>query len=492
MSNLLLEQLHALAATAPLDTVALRDCRRTLTYAELPNAVTDVARWLREAGGRVVALRLQNSVDWVLMDLACQVAGAICLPLPDFFSAAQIEHCLQAAGADLLVSDDAMATPAGEPVTTPFATPLRAWRLAPRTPARVPAGTAKITFTSGSTGAPKGVCLTSAQQWQLAQVLGDTIGEGSKRHLCLLPLATLLENVAGIYAPLLQRSEIILPDSTTRGLSGSSGLNAGALLQCIETEQPHSMILLPQLLLVLVAACERGWQPPRSLQFVAVGGAHVAAGLVDAARRHGLPVYEGYGLSECGSVVALNSPAADKPGSVGRVLSHCEVSIDDGEVVVSGATHVGYLNDPDSWYPARVVTGDLGALDAEGYLRIRGRRKNLLISSFGRNISPEWIESELCARPLFTHCVVVGDGRPHLAALVGAPAAISDAEIRRWIDTVNLHLPDYAQIKAWLRLSAQIWPPFYTANGRPRRDHIDAGLAGQINSLYAKNPLFIQ
>jgi long-subunit acyl-CoA synthetase (AMP-forming) len=489
MSNALLERLHGLAAAFPGDAVALRDGRRSLAYANLPGVVADIGDWLQTTGSHVVGLQLQNGIDWVLLDLACQAAGIVVLPLPDFFSAAQIEHCLQAAGADLLVTDGRGKPPAGEPLDAPFAAPLRAWRLTPTTRGRVPENTAKITFTSGSTGAPKGVCLSAAQQWQLAKTLVDAIGTGPKRHLCLLPLATLLENVAGIYAPLLQGAQIILPDATTRGLSGSSGLDARALLHCIDTEQPHSMILLPQLLLVLVAACERGWQPPRSLQFVAVGGAHVANGLVETARRLGLPVYEGYGLSECGSVVALNSPAADRAGSVGRVLPHCEVTVDDGEIVVRGAVHLGYLNDPQSWYPECVVTGDLGALDDAGYLRIRGRRKNLLISSFGRNISPEWIESELCARPLFTHCVVVGDGRPYLSALVGAPDAIADSEIRQWIDTVNLRLPDYAQIKAWLRMGASIWPPLYTANGRPRRDQIDSQLAGRIQSLYAKAPL---
>jgi long-chain acyl-CoA synthetase len=486
MKSSLLLQLEDMAAAVPADAVALRDGRSSLTYANLPRAVADISTWLQSTGSHVVGLHLQNGIDWVLLDLACQATGIIALPLPDFFSAAQIAHCLSTAGADLLVTDGRAAPTAGELLPTPLATPISAWRLMPTTPGRFPENTAKVTFTSGSTGAPKGVCLAAGQQWQLARTLVDVIGSGPKRHLCLLPLATLLENVAGIYAPLLQGAEIILPDAATRGLSGSSGLDAPALLRCVVAEQPQSMILLPQLLLALVAACERGWQPPRSLQFIAVGGAHVATGLVDTARRLGLPVYEGYGLSECGSVVALNSPAADRAGSVGRVLPHCQVTVDDGEVIVRGPVHLGYLNDPQSWYPEQVATGDLGALDDDGYLCIRGRRKNLLISSFGRNISPEWIESELCARPLFTHCVVVGDDRPHLSALVGARDAVTDAEIRQWIDIVNLRLPDYARIKSSLRVDASIWPALYTANGRPRRDLIDSQLAERIQWLYAR------
>src|SRR5690606_24639695 len=101
------------------------------------------------------------------------------------------------------------------------------------------------------------------------------------------------------------------------------------LLRCIEVERPHSAILVPQLLTVLVAACTKGWQPPDSLRFVAVGGARVAAELVIEARRYGLPVFEGYGLSECGSVVALNTSDTERLGSAGHVLPHCAVSVEE-------------------------------------------------------------------------------------------------------------------------------------------------------------------
>ena len=464
-----------------LDAVALRDGQRALQYRELLAAVERLAGWLLAVGTRVVALRADNSIDWVLVDLACQAAGVVCLPLPDFFSCAQMGHCVDATGADLLLTDAGSA--ASDAQAVPGMPGLCAQRLEP-VAAALPTGTAKITFTSGSTGEPKGVCLDAALQWRVARSLADVVDPAARRHLSILPLATLLENVAGVYASLLRGGEVVLPDAATRGLSGSSRLDLPALLRCIEREQPHSLIIVPQLLAALVAACERGWQPPASLRFVAVGGARVAAELVILARRCGLPVFEGYGLSECGSVVALNTPAQDRLGSVGQVLPHCDVALEDGEIVVAGACHLGYVGDTQSWYPQRVATGDLGALDA-GFLRVSGRWKNLLISSFGRNISPEWIESELCAQPLFTQCVVVGEGRPFLGALLGVPPGIDDASIQQRIDSVNRRLPDYARVRTWLRLGSDAWASLLTANGRPRREEIARSQAAVIDELYA-------
>lgn len=477
--------LHALHERWPsdADAVALRDDRCMLRYAELPGAVQTVADWLRATGCKTVALRADNSIDWILVDLACQLAGIVCLPLPDFFSVAQTAHCLRTAGADLLVTDAALATDGATDV--PGTAQMQALQLWPAAPGALPAGTQKITFTSGSTGDPKGVCLDVDLQWRVARSLADSVAADARRHLSILPLSTLLENVAGVYASLLRGGEVVLRGAAERGLSGSSALDLPALLRCIDAEQPHSLILVPQLLGALVAACERGWRPPPALRFVAVGGARVAAELLIAARRCGLPAYEGYGLSECGSVVALNVPAQERIGSVGHVLPHCDVAIEEGEIVVTGAAHLGYVGDPASWYPARIATGDLGSVDVGDFLHVRGRSKNVLISSYGRNVSPEWIESELCAQPLLTQCVVVGDGRPFLAALVGAPPAADDATIRRWVERVNQRLPDYARVRRWLRLDAETWASLSTANGRPRRADIERTLRAAIDQLYA-------
>jgi long-subunit acyl-CoA synthetase (AMP-forming) len=142
----------------------------------------------------------------------------------------------------------------------------------------------------------------------------------------------------------------------------------------------------------------------------------------------------------------------------------------DGEILVSG-----------------LATGDLGHLDAEGFLHVEGRRKNVLITSFGRNVAPEWPEAELCAGGAIAQAAVFGDARPQLCALLvprspGETDSAIDADVRR----ANARLPDYARIAFWLRAEA----PFSaadgsaTANGRVRRDVVWSRYGERIESRY--------
>lgn len=461
---------------------ALTDSNRHLSYGELRESIVAAAHWLRSLGATTIAMRSDNSCDWAIVDLACQVADVCCVPLPAFFSATQTAHCLQACAADWLLTDDQID---GECQTSEILPTLRAVPLqgGSNTPV-LPEGTAKITFTSGSTGTPKGVCLSTRHQWLVAQSLADSIAIPAPRHLCLLPLATLLENIGGLYTPLLCGGTVVLPDAVSRGLSGSSDLDISALITSLGQHQPGSLILIPQLLSALVSACENGWKAPPALQFIAVGGARVAPELINRARNLGLPAFEGYGLSECGSVVALNTPARDKPGSAGHILPHCKVTTENGELVIHAPCHLGYLQEPDSWYPTAVRSGDLASLDSDGYLSIQGRSKNLLITSFGRNVSPEWVESVLLAKPLLSHLVVLGDDKPALCALLSAPPQIDDAQIQGWIDHCNAQLPDYARVRHWLRLDGADWSPLMTANGRPRRAQITERYREIVDKFY--------
>jgi acyl-CoA synthetase (AMP-forming)/AMP-acid ligase II len=140
---------------------------------------------------------------------------------------------------------------------------LRFYRRETR-PVALPPGTSKITFTSGTTGTPKGVPLRAAQQWAVARALADaTRGLGLRRHLCLLPLPVLLENVGGVYAPQAAGMEFCVPPLGEVGMRGSSSFDAAAGLAAIERWQADSVILLPQMLAALVAARENGARPPR-------------------------------------------------------------------------------------------------------------------------------------------------------------------------------------------------------------------------------------
>lgn len=448
-----------------------------------------IVAWLQRLDTRICGLIAENSADWIRIDLACQLANKVLVPLPHFFSDDQLANCIRRAGIDLVIGDRAgIAKLGGLGLTSsladaPPATALAAgWVVKPAL-ARLPRGTAKITFTSGSTGEPKGVCLSVAHQWQVARSITEVLDVVTSRHLALLPLSTLLENIAGVYAPLLRDGVLLVPGDDARGVSGSSKLDVQALLSCLERERPQSLILIPQLLSVLVAACMQGWQPPATLECIAVGGARVADTLLEAAAGFGLPVYEGYGLSECASVVSLNTPARRRVGTVGRALPHCQVRVQAGELTVSGSPHLGYLGDEDSWYPTEVRTGDLCTLD-DGWLAIGGRRGNLLITSYGRNVHPEWVESTITANPLITQCVVLGEARPYLTAFMGASESVTGAAIQAWLDCANTRLPDYARVGAWRRLPQSQWAEFTTSNGRPRRALIAQRLGAAIDAMY--------
>ncbi|MDX1375578.1 MAG: AMP-binding protein, partial [Burkholderiales bacterium] len=365
-----------------------------------------------------------------------------------------------------------------------------AWLRRDAAPVALPEGSAQITFTSGTTGTPKGVCIGAAQQRAVADAIARATRRlAIERHLCLLPLAVLLESVAGIRAPRVAGAACCVPPLAEVGVEGATGFDPEACLAAIARWQAQSVILLPQMLLALTAALEAGAPPPQNLRFAAVGGGKVAPALIARARAAGLPVYEGYGLSECASVVALNVPGANRTGSVGRPLPHAEVRIaEDGEILVSGHRFLGYLGDRSETQPgAWLRTGDLGRLDADGFLYVEGRRKNMLITSFGRNVAPEWPEAELAASGAIAQAAVFGEARPRLCAVVvprtpAASDATIDAEVRR----ANARLPDYAQLAFWVRADAPFGPADGTAtpNGRVRREVVWTRYADRLESRY--------
>jgi len=491
--NELLARLADRVSTDP-GSVVLETANETLTAFELHAAIRLFADTLKSVDVKRLGLLAENSPGWIIADLACQLADICLIPLPHFFSDTQLFNSMASAGVDTVLTDDPGRLHAIVPGhAEPFACGEQ-YRLTlnavdnPKSRA-LPDGSRKITFTSGSTGAPRGVCLDNAQQLRVAHALAAAIGITRPRHLCLLPLSTLLENIGGVYVPLLTDGTIIAPPGVDVGLGGSTGLSIPKMLQALERHQPTSMIILPQMLVGLVAALEDGWKPPASLEFVAVGGGKVSSALIHLARNAGLPVYEGYGLSETASVTCLNRAGCDLPGSAGQPLAHVDVSIENDEIVVRGNTFLGYLDDQESWYPESVATGDLGHFDAQGFLYISGRKKNVLISSFGRNINPEWVESQLLSQPLLAQCFVFGDDRPWCIALL-APADpdCTDQEIQAWIDLANLDLPDYARIGAWYRLSERLTTEdgLMTDNGRPRRALIEQHYGPIIDSLYSR------
>ncbi|MEU5948817.1 long-chain fatty acid--CoA ligase [Micromonospora sp. NPDC047465] len=155
-----------------------------------------------------------------------------------------------------------------------------------------------------------------------------------------------------------------------------------------------------------------------------VGGAPLAPRLAHFLRGAGLTVLEGYGLTETSPALTANTPAAMRIGTVGRPLPGVEIAIaEDGEILARGGViFPGYWNNAeatretftDGW----LRTGDLGALDEDGYVRVTGRKKDIIVTASGKNIAPAPLEDQVRADPLVSQCVVIGDGRPYLVALV--------------------------------------------------------------------------
>jgi long-chain acyl-CoA synthetase len=462
--------------------IALTDGHRTISYGQLGSVVRAEAALLHGTGGLRFGLLAENGCDWAITDLAIHHLHRVNVPLPAYFTPAQMRHAIDDAGIDTLITDRRAELmdrwPEFSMVGTLSSSGLAILQRAVDSKMRraVPFGTTKITYTSGSTAEPKGVCLHSDAMDRATRAMKQiTAPIGIGRHLCLMPLPTLLENLAGVHAPLRSGATCVIPSSVDTGMSYGA-LDPERLLRSITMHRPESLVLVPELLRLIVRAAQAGHALPDSLKFIAVGGAPVARCLLEEAAELRLPVFEGYGLSECGSVVCLNTPQAQRLGSVGRALPHVRVSLDrSSELRVSGAVMSGYLGDARSGPPQGIATGDLAEIDADGYVYIRGRLRNIFITSFGRNVSPEWIERELAHEPAIRHALAIGEGRPDVRALVcPAKPELEQTAIVRAVEHANERLPDYARVRHIVRMPET--PTFsnglLTANGRLRREQI--------------------
>jgi long-chain acyl-CoA synthetase len=192
----------------------------------------------------------------------------------------------------------------------------------------------------------------------------------------------------------------------------------GKVVQRIALEAPHR--LFDALVYSKLRAALGG-----RVQAAISGGAPLGARLGHFYRGIGVPIYEGYGLTETTAGATCNRPDAQKVGTVGKPIPGVTIRIaDDGEILMQGDNvFTGYYNnteatkealESDRWFH----TGDIGELDSEGYLRITGRKKELIVTAGGKNVAPAVLEDRLRANPLISQCMVVGDQKPFIACLV--------------------------------------------------------------------------
>ncbi len=386
-----------------------------------------------------------------------------------------------------------------------------------------PEDTATLIYTSGTTGPPKGARITHRNVLYVLAALPTIFDlQAGHRVISYLPLAHIAERVVSHYLAIGQALTVYFVRDVTQ------------LVETLQGARPHLLFGVPRVwekvhtrLLERIADTEPALKRRLAERAVAVGRrcadlrldgepvprglrlqhalldhlvlakirdglgldriVHVASGaatldpeLMRFFAGLGLEVLDVYGLTETTAVVACNHPGRSRPGSVGFPLPGTQVRIgDDGEVLVKGP-HVfaGYHNRPeatrdvlddDGW----LHTGDLGVFDAEGYLRITGRRKDLLVTSGGKNIAPAVIEDAIRTRsPLISQACVIGDERPYISALIAldadglagwaqrhgrTPPSVAEAaadpevvaEVERAVTEANVRLSRPEQVKRW-------------------------------------------
>lgn len=304
---------------------------------------------------------------------------------------------------------------------------------------------ATIVFTSGTTSEPRGVVLSQKNLMSNATAIAAAFAdEPTGRRLCWLPLSHLYARTADLYCWLIRGSEFALVERPEDVLAAS------------QKTQPEFMNVVPYFLDKLrrhvqttaVTQLERAAMLHQMLggkvRLLIAGGAALADSTRDFYAEHGITAVQGYGLTEAGPVVATETLAHHRRGSVGRLLPGVEVRFtDEGELCVrSSGVMQGYWQDPgltesklrDGW----LHTGDIGRIDDDGFLFVEGRCDDVLVLSTGCKVSPTAIEAALLEEPLIQQVLVVGQGRKHLAALiVPNPDALRAEIIQRAISVMS-------------------------------------------------------
>ncbi|MFG1301750.1 AMP-binding protein [Xanthobacter sp. V3C-3] len=467
------------------DRVAFSDPGGTIARAAL---MADAARLVAAlpASARVVGLFLPNGRAYAVAQMALVASGRIAVPLPAFFSPAQIAHVVRDAGIELVLvaPGDEGSVPDG------IARQAVAVTGAPGAPPVFQEGYGTLVYTSGSTGQPKGVRHESGQVGWSAAALAEAIGaQEDDSYLSVLPLSLLLESICALFIPALVGGRVHFETAISERIGRGA---VRGIAEAFARHRPTAGVLVPELLrLWVVELSAARMRAPDSLRFVAVGGAAVPPRVAEVAWQLGIPVHEGYGLSECGSVVAVNRPGRRVAGTVGEPLAGLALTVVDGELHVDGPCVTdGYLRGASAPHPW--PTGDLATLGADGRLRVSGRKDNLVVTPLGRNVSPEWVETALLGDPFIAACAVTAapDG---LAALVVPASATTEWFARASRASIDARIADAcAGLPAYARpartqvvdMAAAKAAGLFTDNGRIRRqvardlilDHVAAAI----------------
>jgi long-chain acyl-CoA synthetase len=544
-------ELPFVAATEYGDKVALRSLRAggaERTFTQLADTVDQVARGLIDAGvgpGDRVCLLADTRLEWTDAELAVLAAGAILVPIYPSSSAEECEWIVTDSGARLVICENAAQQAKVEKLAAtiliedglPTSTEHRA-ELARRRAAIGPDDPSLIIYTSGTTGPPKGCVLTHRNWLALCHIIEELeqVGRDDVVYL-FLPLAHVFAQIVelgALYAgatlvyfggdvrkiiPELAEARPTFLPSVPRIFEKLYTLFAGAvpadrLAQLVHVGLEYRRLRaadLPvpaDLAAAFAAADEALFGKVRAvfggrIRQALTGAAPIAKEVLEFFYAAGVPVLEGYGMTETAAVGTVTTLSKFRFGTVGVEAPDVRIRIaDDGEILMSGPNvFAGYWNNPeataatviDGW----VHTGDIGAVDEDGFVTITGRKKDIIITSGGKNIAPANIENELRQSRWISHAVMYGDARPYPVALITVDAeeiaALGPMSgerltelIQGVVDQVNARHSRVEQVKRFAILDRDLSQEAgeLTPTLKVKRAIVQANHADVIESLY--------
>lgn len=521
-----------------------------LTWAQ---AGREVARWqaaFTRAGlkpGDRVALCLHNRSEWVLFDQAALALGLVTVPLYFDDRPDNMAWCLNDSGARLLLLEDAAQWPAlrhqvkslervvclrGETGADARLILAQAWLPSGEVPALTRATAAAddlatIVYTSGTTGRPKGVMLSHGNILSNVVAAMHAIpANATDRFLSFLPLSHMFERTCGYYSAMWAGAQTVYARSISlladdmREQRPTVLISVPRIFERIYSKMQEAMTPGSLKRRLFEAACETGWRHFRGaatlrdrlqwpllkalvakklyrrlggrIRLIVVGGAAFAPHLARVFVGLGLPILQGYGLTETAPVLAANRFGDNDPTSVGRALEGIELRCgENGELLARGpCIMLGYWNNPaataamidaEGW----LHTGDLATIHG-GAVTITGRVKDIIVLSNGEKVSPADAEQAILRDAAFEQAMVIGEGRPKLGLL--AVSRIEDQSQLCARANAQLHdFPGYTRICHIARLEA----PWTVENGlltptlKLKRHEIEKRFAGEIEAMYS-------
>ena len=500
------------------------------SYRDVIGVAAQCARELERRGvgpGDHVLLWGRNSAQWVAAYYGCILRGAVAVPMDQGATADFVSRVALEVDSPLIFLDRKNTLPGNQrPTLILDALREAVARHSPGTYAAPPLdrqSIAQIIFTSGTTAEPKGVVISHGNILANLEPLEAGMQPYLKwvrlvhplRFLNLVPLSHVFGQFMGMWVPPLLGATVVFQDT----------LNPAEIISTIQREHVSVLVTVPRVLEALRNKIERDLETAGTLKqfrddftaasnerflrrmwrfrkihrrfgwkFWAVisGGATLDPGVELFWERTGFAAIQGYGLTETTSLVSVNHPFQIGRGSIGKVLAGREIKLDEnGEILVRGENiAAGYWQGREV-HPASLEkqsenwfrTGDLGALDADGNLFFKGRRKNVIVTAGGMNVYPEDLESSLRREPEIKDCVVVGLDRGGNSEPCGVLLLHDERRVKQprhaagIVARVNESLAEYQRMRSWF-----LWPEAdfpRTPTGKPNLAEIRAAVETQ-------------